>query len=267
MKGSALLLLLAIADFADDDGVAFPGTSTLAEKIRMSERQVVRLRQMLYESGELEYIGGGNGAGDRLTVRVTTCQKGDNLSQKGDKSGKKRVTNSPRKGDKSGKKRVTPMSPEPPVEPPIESPIRNTTTTTSGGGDDVESDGGGATLAQVNKAYENEIGMFTAMMSETVGDDFDTYGGDWLIDAIKIAANSNKRSWRYVQGILRRWSIEGRGDLDAKANNGAQTFIICADGVARPFVVAPEYMQDGQIAPNVEPVQVGDAWVLHEVPA
>ena len=92
-KGSVLLLLLAIADNANDDGEAWPGTEYLAHKIRMSERQVIRLRQKLYDSGELEYISGGNFKGDKLSVKV--CIKGDKLSVKDSV----RVTNQSRKGD------------------------------------------------------------------------------------------------------------------------------------------------------------------------
>lgn len=52
-KGSDLLLLLAIADFADDTGVAWPKTETLAQKIRMSERQVQRIIRNLVDSGQI----------------------------------------------------------------------------------------------------------------------------------------------------------------------------------------------------------------------
>jgi hypothetical protein len=52
-KGSRLLLLLAIADNADDHGFAWPGTTTLAEKIRMSERHTKRLLAELEETSEL----------------------------------------------------------------------------------------------------------------------------------------------------------------------------------------------------------------------
>ncbi|HEY5990576.1 MAG TPA: helix-turn-helix domain-containing protein, partial [Streptosporangiaceae bacterium] len=52
-KGSALLLLLAIADFADDRGVAWPSVGTLAKKIRMGERYVQRLLADLVKTGEL----------------------------------------------------------------------------------------------------------------------------------------------------------------------------------------------------------------------
>ena len=179
MKGSALLLLLAIADFADDDGAAFPGTETLAAKIRMSERQVIRLRQILYESGELQYISGGKFKGDKLSVRVTP-----------------RVS----KGDKPGTLRVTPVSPDPPFLTVKEPPLLD-----DGGGDTIS-------LADVNLAYENNIGLFTQIMGEKVADAYDEFGGQWILDAIAIACTQNVRKWAYIDGILRRWAVSGKGD-------------------------------------------------------
>lgn len=38
-RGSELLILLALADFANDDGVSWPSVATLAAKARVSERQ------------------------------------------------------------------------------------------------------------------------------------------------------------------------------------------------------------------------------------
>lgn len=48
-KGSELLLLLAIADNANNQGVAYPSRRTLAKKTRMSDRHVKRLVQVLIE--------------------------------------------------------------------------------------------------------------------------------------------------------------------------------------------------------------------------
>ena len=50
-KGSELLLLLAIADNADDLGLAWPSQETLAAKMRMSVRQVRRLSASLESDG------------------------------------------------------------------------------------------------------------------------------------------------------------------------------------------------------------------------
>lgn len=54
-KGSALLLLLAIADSANgEDWSCYPGVSYLAKKVRMSERYIQMLEQKLINSNELE---------------------------------------------------------------------------------------------------------------------------------------------------------------------------------------------------------------------
>lgn len=52
--GSALLVLLAIADFANDQGLAWPSYDTLAKKSRVSVRSVMRLVNKMVEDGELE---------------------------------------------------------------------------------------------------------------------------------------------------------------------------------------------------------------------
>jgi hypothetical protein len=52
-KGTELLLLLAIADYANERGIAFPSVATLARRIRMTDRNVQRALRKLRESGEL----------------------------------------------------------------------------------------------------------------------------------------------------------------------------------------------------------------------
>lgn len=53
-SGTELLVLLAIADFADDNGNAYPAVPTLAEKCRMSPRNANFILSALKASGELE---------------------------------------------------------------------------------------------------------------------------------------------------------------------------------------------------------------------
>jgi hypothetical protein len=55
-SGTHLLMMLAIADFADDDGNAYPAVSTLATKCRMKARNARYLLQELTASGELAVI-------------------------------------------------------------------------------------------------------------------------------------------------------------------------------------------------------------------
>ncbi|QHE86317.1 helix-turn-helix domain-containing protein [Hydrogenophaga sp. BPS33] len=52
--GTHLLMLLAIADFADDQGHAYPSVTTLAEKCRMQQRNAQAILSTLRNSGELE---------------------------------------------------------------------------------------------------------------------------------------------------------------------------------------------------------------------
>jgi hypothetical protein len=52
-SGSALLMMLAIADFSDDDGKAWPSVATLAKKTRMKTRNANYLLNELCSSKEL----------------------------------------------------------------------------------------------------------------------------------------------------------------------------------------------------------------------
>jgi len=62
-SGSALLMLLAIADYAKDDGTdAWPSLATLARKTRMSRRNAIEIVKKLEEAGELQVR---RGAGPR----------------------------------------------------------------------------------------------------------------------------------------------------------------------------------------------------------
>jgi hypothetical protein len=53
-SGTDLLMMLAIADFADDDGNAYPSVTTLALKCRTTPRNANRILAALRDSGELE---------------------------------------------------------------------------------------------------------------------------------------------------------------------------------------------------------------------
>lgn len=62
-KGNALLLLLALADHANDDHVCWPSETTLAIKTRVTKRYIVTLLDELEASGEVyavKNVGRGN---------------------------------------------------------------------------------------------------------------------------------------------------------------------------------------------------------------
>ena len=66
--GSKLLTMLALADWGGDDGTRiYPSMKSLAGKIRMSERQAIRIVHELVESGYLELLTKQNGGGRKKT--------------------------------------------------------------------------------------------------------------------------------------------------------------------------------------------------------
>lgn len=70
-SGTRLLILLAIADHANDEGIAWPGMKSLAKKARLKSRvSVLRAIQEICRDGELEIIesGGISGKTNRYQI-------------------------------------------------------------------------------------------------------------------------------------------------------------------------------------------------------
>ncbi len=60
--------------------------------------------------------------------------------------------------------------------------------------------------------YEQNIGSITPLIAEDLKDAEERYPGEWIREAFREAVELNKRSWRYIERILRRWEAEGRDD-------------------------------------------------------
>lgn len=74
-KGSELLLLLALADFAHDDGThIYPSVATMKHKTRLSERAVQYLLRSLVASGEL--VEDGKHTSGTTRYRINIAQLG-----------------------------------------------------------------------------------------------------------------------------------------------------------------------------------------------
>lgn len=118
-ESASLLLMLALADHADDDGLCYPGVERLARKCRISPRSVQRHLKELEGIGEIRVdVGRGvtvqGGATNRYRITVNASgqprtQSGVNLTG-GDKPGLEVVTNRAGSGDIA-------LSPESSVEP------------------------------------------------------------------------------------------------------------------------------------------------------
>lgn len=89
--GACLLVMLALADHADDDGFCYPGVERIARKCRISGRSVQRHLKEMSEKGELRIESGRGvtvqgGATNRYRIIVSNgeqtqaTQRGDRLT-------------------------------------------------------------------------------------------------------------------------------------------------------------------------------------------
>lgn len=120
--GASLLVLLAIADMASDDGGnSWPSVATLATKARCSERTVQRCLRTLVEAGEMavQWNAGRKGSNlyrvlmepdPRQSDTPPDCHPSDTTTPC-----------QPDTGDTQGQEGVTPVSPEPSLNHPSDS--------------------------------------------------------------------------------------------------------------------------------------------------
>jgi hypothetical protein len=111
------LLLLALADHADDDGVAWPSVERLAAKSAVSARQVQRSLQQLEAEGWL-VVDRGRGRGHTSRYRLAVARLRPNGDAGVTHPGPGNGDVQGGKGDMEGLETVTPVSPEPSREPP-----------------------------------------------------------------------------------------------------------------------------------------------------
>jgi len=77
MKDGKLLVMLALADFANDEGESWPSIPVLAMKARLSDRQVRRVLDELEANGEIRRVRSHGGRNRRNRYFITTPQTPD----------------------------------------------------------------------------------------------------------------------------------------------------------------------------------------------
>lgn len=63
--------------------------------------------------------------------------------------------------------------------------------------------------SNVYRLYENEIGVLTSHIAQSLQTALQDYPADWITSAILESSRHNKRSWSYAESILKRWKAEG----------------------------------------------------------
>jgi DnaD/phage-associated family protein len=66
------------------------------------------------------------------------------------------------------------------------------------------------------RLYEQNIGVLTPIIADTLVDAEKTYPSAWIEEAMKIAVQRNARNWRFIEAILRSWKEKGRDEKDQR---------------------------------------------------
>lgn len=86
---------------------------------------------------------------------------------------------------------------------------RNTDTDTDTEENQKRGEAEAAAAGAVFREFQENIGLLTPVLGEAIGRAVDDYGQEWVIAAIREAASSGARNWKYIQAILDRWKVEG----------------------------------------------------------
>lgn len=69
------------------------------------------------------------------------------------------------------------------------------------------------------KLYEENIGPLTPLIADMLKEAEELYTEEWFEEAFTIAVKNNKRNWRYVEAILKRWKEEGKNGKKDQQNS------------------------------------------------
>jgi len=73
-------------------------------------------------------------------------------------------------------------------------------------------------LGELFTVYETNIGSITPILADGMIHARETYPAEWIKEAIEIAVKMNKRNWKYIEAILKRWKEEGYGAFSDRRN-------------------------------------------------
>ena len=96
------------------------------------------------------------------------------------------------------------------------------------------------------QVYEQEIGKLTPTIMDDILAVIEDYPLDWFAEAFREAVRNNKPSWKYAEGILKRWKVDGfKVDTRTKrANNGHKPTKPLSAGLDEILAGAPIFAED-----------------------
>lgn len=183
--GSDLLVLLALADYANDDGTSiYPSMKSLAKRARLSEDQTRRIIHKLIADGVVELVEKGGWTGNRNKSNEYRII----LDSAGNLQGG--VLADCKDGTRVDARTVlAPVQEDPSLDPSLNKTKHN--------------DDNALVRGEVIHAYESNIGVVGPLIGEQLHDLMDEVGLLSVRAGIIAAATQNKRSFSYMQKCAR----------------------------------------------------------------
>ncbi len=206
--GSERLVLLALADNANDQGVCWPSIATIARKAGIEERWTQRVIKKLVEAGYIRVTERPGPDGKNATnvyqflgyEPVKATEKPAEIpvpvAGMGGLQTTHRVAGEPPRDGVQTTQGVVYRPPESSFEPSVNH-------------QNLAAAAGARADAKILLKYHEEIGKVTkAIRMELVGLEFE-YSSAWVLAAIEEASLTGGRSLKYIRQILARWKVDG----------------------------------------------------------
>lgn len=169
-------ILLAYADHADQNGKSiYPSVELIARKTGYEERAVQVITRILEKLGYLVDDGQGPHGTNRWAIPLERD------------AGGAKIAPLPKNAPEGN-------APEEFAPELVVGEVKESTTTTT---------------ANIFQLYESNFGALTPMIAEALKDAEKTYPAEWIESAMSEAVECNKRNWKYVEAILKRWQVDG----------------------------------------------------------
>ena len=195
-KGSERLVLLALADNANDNGVCWPSIATIARKANLERRYVISILKNLESVGRIQIERRRMGKLNKSNLYTVVMR--DTLPS---------VPEITTGSDTEDTRVVMPATPEPSINHQLES----------------ERGDGPRPRSNVFSVYEREIGPLTPSIAEKIKLAEEIHSEEKIIEAFEIASANNARNWAYVQAILERWRAHGYGNKSSRNSKAAES--------------------------------------------
>lgn len=260
MTGPRRLIMLKIADSANEDGWCWLGVGKIADRCKQDAAHTRRYISQIEQAGELiVFERRVDGSNINLTNLYKIVMPGTSDIPPVDLKGELVRRDPNRKSAGTGETAGTPpqireggagnSAGTPPANSPanpLDDPLFNQTDL-----DDesrVREDEDLPVRPNIFTVYEQNIGLITGLIKDELVDAERDFPAEWITAAFKVAVDNNARRWSYVRSVLDGWQRNGFGWKPGSKRDAAAPRP--AANTSRPPIA---FADDAAPAPMVSP--------------